>query len=303
MKLTTEQIRHFDQQGYLVLKNVLAPELIAILQQATEQLQTEAFAALKQNRAPKDFAFSFNFFIHYLNRVTQFHRYADISTLAVLGSPALISIAKSLCTEHCLPTADMLIVKNQHDDLTLPWHQDLIFDADKYRVIAVGIYLDEAKLGDGTLKLVKGSQSGKQDIDRLMQASDLEIIEVAAAAGDIVIHNPMLVHWSEKLKNQPKRRTLYYEFRPLEQVQKDACWPPQAIAQRQQLWQQAMVQFQNQDAEKQSLSKQTASNLSKATTTTTLEKCYQIPLPQSQANFAKAVSDQLVKKASEEDRS
>lgn len=297
MKLSEQQLKQFDEQGYAHFPNAITGPLFDQLKADVNATQQWGFARLKQNQAPADFAFTYRYLLPYLNRITQFHLYAGSASLAVLGSPQVLALAQSLCGEKFLPTVDMLILKNQHDELDLPWHQDLIFDSSKYRVIALGIYLEDALAGDGALKLVKGSHGGLQDIDAIMQDSSLEIIEIPAKAGDILIHNPMLVHWSDMLQNQPQRRTLYYEFRPIEQVQDQEQWPVKIIHQRLGILHRALDEFKRQHPEKPQFPVPSWLEMAASEDSGSLQDLYAQKIPFRNANFIKSLSDHLVKKS------
>ena len=133
-----------------------------------------------------------------------------------------------------------MIVKNLGDELDIPWHQDIIFNPSKDSIIAVGIYLEPASKDDGAFTFITNSQHQQHNIDNLIINSQQQIVE--AQAGDIIIHNPMLVHKSAQLIKQSIRRTLYYEFRNLTHV--THSWSKQNIQQRQKLEQQAITHYQ-----------------------------------------------------------
>jgi hypothetical protein len=156
--LTPAQIQQFDTLGYVLLPNPLPKVLFDTLVCDADRVFEAGFKALKTNTAPVDYAFTLRYFKQFLNRISNFHLHGGLDSLAVLGCPQILSIAQSLCGTEFLPSVDMMIIKNKNDELDLPWHQDLIYASNKYRIIAIGIYLEEAVAGDGALKLVKNSQ-------------------------------------------------------------------------------------------------------------------------------------------------
>lgn len=280
--LSAEQVAQFSQLGYLVLPDQLPDELFSPIKTTADKVIEHAF---KLNTASPDFAFTHRYLQPFLNRISNFHLYGGFDSLAILGCPQIVSIAQSLCGENCLPTVDMMILKNKGDDLDLPWHQDLIYQTGKYQVIAVGIYLEDAMAGDGALKLVKNTQHQKQDIDAVKANPPDEIIEVPAKAGDIVVHDPMLVHWSDGLLSQKQRRTLYYEFRPVAQVVDEAHWPEAIINNRLDLLATAIEVYN------QAYPNQNQSYKKIGTPVTDLTAVYQPPVPFEAANFAKKHRD------------
>jgi ectoine hydroxylase-related dioxygenase (phytanoyl-CoA dioxygenase family) len=293
--LSQKQIQRFDQQGYLHLSNCFDCSIMQHLRDDADRVASNSFVALKNNTISKDHAFTLRYFKTYLNRITSFHLYADAHSLSFMGCPQVLAMAQSLCGRDVIPTVDMLILKNQGDELDLPWHQDLIYNVNKFRVIAVGIYLDDAVIGQGALKFISNSQHQKHDIQALVDDKTNEIIEIPAKAGDIVIHNPMLVHCSDKLIGQVQRRTLYYEFRPIQQVIEDGHWQPKVIKARQDLLNHAINAYHQNYCDPlvcNSFCKDSSSALNQRHN---LSKIYRHIVPTGNANFSQLINEQLIK--------
>jgi hypothetical protein len=282
--LSQSQIAQFDQQGFLLLPNHLPKIMFESLIKDADRLCEAGFEALKSNKASKDYVFTLNYFISFLNRISNYHLHGGFDSLAILGCPQILSIAQSLCGTNFLPSVDMMIIKNKNDDLDLPWHQDLIYASKKYRIIAIGIYLEEAVTGDGALKLVKNSQHQRHDIGTMQNSDDQQIIELAVKPGDVLVHNPMLVHWSDSLVNQKQRRTLYYECRPIAQVVDEENWPSEIIQNRLDLMATAQTVYQRLYPDQPQFKGQLSKPWSDSKVVSELKSIYQQPIPFSTVN-------------------
>ncbi|NQZ07892.1 MAG: phytanoyl-CoA dioxygenase family protein [Algicola sp.] len=283
--LSQSQIAQFDQQGFLLLPNHLPKVMFETLINDADRLCDAGYKALKTNTASKDYVFTLNYFVSFLNRISNYHLHGGLDSLAILGCPQILSIAQSLCGADFLPSVDMMIVKNKNDDLDLPWHQDLIYASNKYRIIAIGIYLEEAVAGDGALKLVKNSQHQRHDINAMQSTDGQEIIELPVKPGDVLVHNPMLVHWSDRLVNQKQRRTLYYECRPIAQVVDEENWPSEIIQNRLDLMATAQSVYQRLYADQPQFKIQLSEPWSDGKMMSDLKSIYQQPIPFSTVNY------------------
>ena len=241
--LTPSQIEQFDQQGYIKLDQQIPFPLLSKLQHEADVTEQQAAHWLSNNARKEDFALSTSLFNIQLNRLLHFHRYVNQSTLGVLGSPYILAPAQSLCGLECVPSIDMMVYKHPSCESHIPWHQDLIYPHQQYRVATIGIYLEDANLGDGALKIIPGSQFAQHDMCHFMTHKPQKFIEIAAKAGDVIIHNPMVVHASDKCRHH-KRRTLYYEMRPLKALLFDNAWTRKLIHQRLNLMYTATHQFE-----------------------------------------------------------
>ena len=280
--LTEQQKQQFIHDGYLHFPQAIPPQLLEqLIAQADETCQS-GYEALKAQDVHPDFRFHRRVFRQFLYRLKNFHLHSNPQALCALGLPLIDEIARCLCGEGYVNSLDMLLVKNEKDGLALPWHQDLIYSGDDLRVVTVGLYLEDSNAGEGALTVVPGSHDKRQDIDAMLEDESVKPVEIVAKAGDIVVHNPMLVHWSERLANQELRRTLYYEFRPLPLV-KAQGWSDAVIEKRRALMALATDLYQHQ-----------------AMDVDGLNDCYELPLPEDMAHFSKAFLAKLEAKQSQQ---
>jgi hypothetical protein len=75
--------------------------------------------------------------------------------------------------------------------------------------------------------VVPGSQRGPADICALTEHDHWNLpgaIEVELRPGDVLVHDTMIVHGSPATQGNALRRTIYYEFRPAEQILSEGPW-------------------------------------------------------------------------------
>jgi Phytanoyl-CoA dioxygenase (PhyH) len=244
--LSDQQIRFFDDNGYLVLKNWIPAPLL-------QRLQTtgNAWIADGLNASPDDPHSSDYLFAQYptgrtMYRVDYLHNKGQAASLELLGSPIMLDIAESLCGANFVPTYESMVFKQEGRGRAIEWHQDAVHPRD-YRIFNVGVYLDESQIGNGALRVVPKSQMQKQDVCAIGDEHGWTppgVIQVELEAGDILIHDVMVVHGSEEVEGNTLRRTIYFEFRAAEQILNEGPWDHEWVDKRLRLVPLALKQYQ-----------------------------------------------------------
>jgi ectoine hydroxylase-related dioxygenase (phytanoyl-CoA dioxygenase family) len=254
--LTEDQIRFFDENGYLVLKQWITGELLERLrdsgtrwiergetlrarQLAGEPLEPHETALLG------DLAFAKRPGAEVFFRVNYLHGKGEDSSLELLGSPQVLAVAESLCGEDFVPTYESMVFKQAGDGEKIPWHQDAVHTR-AHRVFNFDLYLDESKIGGGALRVVPKSQRVIQDACGVSErfAWDIPgVIQVELESGDVLLHDVMVLHGSERTLGAALRRTIYYEFRSTEMILAEGPWDTTWIRQRLQLLPVALERF------------------------------------------------------------
>ncbi len=243
--LSEEQIRFFDENGYLVLKNWITGELLERLQAAGEAWITRGEALRAKQLAGvaldsdeqellSDLAFAKRPNSEVFFRVNYLHNKGEDASLELLGSPQVLAVAESLCGQNFVPTYESMVFKKAGDGEIIPWHQDAVHSR-KYRVFNFDLYLDASKIGAGALRVVPKSQLEIQDACGVANAHAWQIpgvIQVELEPGDVLLHDVMVLHGSERSLGAPLRRTVYYEFRAAEMILQDGPWDAKWIEKR-----------------------------------------------------------------------
>lgn len=224
--LTDAQIRFFDENGYLVLRNWIPAAMLDRLQAAGR-----AWIAEGERRPPEQAGDDYNFAPRpggpALFRVNYLHNKGQAASLELLGSPQVLAVAESLCGPSFVPTYESMVFKREGDGEKIPWHQDAVAPGGRYRIFNFDLYLDPSLPGAGALRVIPGTHRRRQDICALTEAHGWDhpdAVEVEMHPGDVLLHHVMVVHGSPQVTGRELRRTIYYEFRPAEEIIADGPW-------------------------------------------------------------------------------
>lgn len=217
--LTEKQLNDFRTNGFLKIEQAVPPELLQALQAFT--------AVLLQYEPPQEqFLFIEQDGKNYLAGVDQLCMHGNGAALELLGSGVLLDRAASVCGYDLFPVQEFAVIKNRGDENRVLWHQD-VPSRFSGNTCMIGIYLDEARAGEGALRVIPGSHRSHSHICELQQQP---ATDVPMQPGDMLIHDLMLAHCSDTLKNQERRRVLYFEFLPAAETIRENLFTAENVA-------------------------------------------------------------------------
>jgi len=135
--------------------------------------------------------------------------------LRMIGDRAVLGIVRSLVGEDAVPSVVWSLEKHAGDGNAMRWHQDAVYDR-IYRVVTVGYHID-ATAPSERLHVLPGSQCAAQDMDRVedtIRQGTAAVATIESEAGDVLVHDAMLVHGSAPRAEPGSRLTIYVEYRP-----------------------------------------------------------------------------------------
>jgi ectoine hydroxylase-related dioxygenase (phytanoyl-CoA dioxygenase family) len=232
--LTDEEVRSFDENGYLVLRNRIPSDLLARLQAAATTWVSEGREVPVDDPAAVDYHYANREIGRVMFRVDYVHNKGQAASLELLGSPEVLGIAESLAGPNFVPTYESLVFKNEGDGAAIEWHQDAVHPRN-FRVFNVDVYLDASRIGEGALRVAPGSHHQPVDICDLKDKYGWDapgVVQVEMQPGDVLVHDVMVVHGSEAVTGNKLRRTIYYEFRAAEQIMSEGPWDAAWVDQR-----------------------------------------------------------------------
>ena len=237
--LTEEQVRSFDENGYLVLRNWIPKELLKRLQDAADRWidkGLETYRDLGVEAADKlDYRFANRpGGKHAFWRIDFLHDKGEDASLELLGSPFVLGVAESLNGPNFFPTYESMVFKFPGDGEAVRWHQDAV-QKRNYRVWNYDLYLDKSKADNGALRVLPKSHLKKQDACEFEAEHGWvhpDIITVEMEPGDVLLHDVMVYHGSPRTSGGDLRRTIYYEFRSVEWNRDSGIWANEWIDRR-----------------------------------------------------------------------
>lgn len=224
--LTPDQIRFFDDNGYLILRNRIPAPLLERLRVATAAMMAAGRDLDPDDPRAADYRFADRPDGRTMFRIDYLHGKGEPASLELLGSPAMLGIAESLAGPNFVPTYESLVFKDEGDGAAIEWHQDAVHPR-THRIFNVDVYLDPSGAGEGVLRVIPGSQRGPADICRVRDTYGWEppgVVTVELEPGDVLVHDAIIVHGSEAVTGNRLRRTIYYEFRAAEQILAQGPW-------------------------------------------------------------------------------
>ncbi len=232
--LTPGQIRFFDDNGYLVLRQWVPGGVLARMQAAGHAWIEQG---MRLEHDESDFSFQVVNGQRTMFRVSYVHDKKQPASLELLGCPQVLAVAESLCGPNFVPTYESMVFKQQGNGAPIEWHQDACHPR-RYRIFNYDLYLDESKVGAGALKVIPKSNREEQDVCRLASDhgwSPPGAVDVPMAPGDVLLHDVMIVHGSQPTQGNALRRTIYYEFRAAEEILDEGPWDREWISRRMRL--------------------------------------------------------------------
>jgi ectoine hydroxylase-related dioxygenase (phytanoyl-CoA dioxygenase family) len=229
--LKPDQVRFFDENGYLILRNLIPSELLERLQEAGQGWIRQGWQQKDKNQA-EDYVFKGDGKVMY--RVDYLHDKGYSASLELLGCPQVLATAESLCGVNFVPTYEAMVFKQEGDGAAIRWHQDAIHSR-RWRIFNLDVYLDASHKGAGALFVIPGTQTKRQpfcDIEHDYGWKVPQSIEVEMAPGDVLLHDVMVAHGSPETHGKALRRTIYYEFRAAEEILAEGPWDRQWIERR-----------------------------------------------------------------------
>lgn len=214
----------FKNQGYVLTDIKLSEPQLSRFRQIATEIEEEALRAHALGSAKHGACVIDDPVGSRLMRYDDLHLNYTDDLNKLLAKQGLLRALKELCGPQVVVLQADLLYKHQHPHPVIKWHQGAPSNHDSH-YLNIGIYLDNADLGDGCLRYVPGTQKQLVDIDHVERVygwNPPEVVQVPAKAGEVLIQEMMVLHGSEPKRSDGARRTIYVEARSYEAVKADA---------------------------------------------------------------------------------
>jgi ectoine hydroxylase-related dioxygenase (phytanoyl-CoA dioxygenase family) len=220
-QITPSQIRFFEQNGYLVIRDLIDAESIADYQKIYDDFISGKIDVGANRRDLKGEDKESK-----AESITQIMVPSrHLPTLKTTSYYRKISqISRKLLGEDLEIDFDMFINKPPFSNAITPWHQDCAYwikMPDK-RAISAWMPLDKAYLDNGCMWYVPGShkmairkhESTTKNGALVCEGSEDEAVYVELEAGSVVLHHGATVHYSRGNITDSQRRAMIVNLRP-----------------------------------------------------------------------------------------
>ena len=215
-----DQVKSFNEKGYLVIENLLPENILKELQKVTDDF-VEKSKFIKENDSIFDLSDDHTPENPVVRRLKDPHLnhsvYSDIIKNNLITDVVSKLIGNNIRLEHT-----KLNFKSAKGGEAIEWHQDWAFyPHTNDDIVEVGIFLDDCGNENGPLLCVPGSHKGPIDdhhqngyfigaVDPSKSHYNLETAEpIVAKAGSISVHHVRCLHGSRKNNSEKSRRVLF----------------------------------------------------------------------------------------------
>lgn len=239
MRLRDEQMRRYDEDGYLVLHGIITPAELELLRQEASVLQTPRRGHPDANVYEKD------------NATLRAAWAVEIDSEAcrrAMRLPRILGPVLQLTGRDTYLYQSRLNYKIAGSGDVFQWHQDYaswvedgVPDGGHRRMMSVLVMLDDTGPSSGPLRFIPGSHregllrseydtattsyalhcTPDSDVERLLAGSTA--FECTGAAGTVVIFGGNLVHGSQRNATARDRRNLYFAYNTCDNLPDPAC--------------------------------------------------------------------------------
>ena len=215
-----DQVKSFNERGYLVIENLLPENILENLQIVTDDF-VEKSRTIKESDDIYDLSDDHTSENPAVRRLKNPHinhpAYNNIIKSSIITDIVSNFIGNNIRLEHT-----KLNFKSARGGEAIEWHQDWAFyPHTKDDIVEVGIFLDDCGNENGPLLCVPGSHKGPIDdhhhngyfigaVDPSNSHYNLDSAEpIIAKAGSISIHHVRCLHGSRKNNSEKFRRVLF----------------------------------------------------------------------------------------------
>jgi len=222
--ITDRDIARYHETGYLVVPDVIAPDMLARLRGALDALVADA-ASVTEHTDVYDLEPGHTPENPKVRRIKLPHSHTPVFW-ELAQYPRMVGILEKLLGPSGVRLQSSKInLKSPHYGSPVEWHQDWAFyPHTNDDMLAVGVMLDDAFMENGPLMVVPGSHKGPTwdhhsggyfcgAMDPTRREVDFEsAVPLTGKAGSVSFHHVRLVHGSAQNVSDKPRRLLLYEF-------------------------------------------------------------------------------------------
>ena len=220
-KLSSEELKLFDENGYLIVNNILSEDGLG-------QMRSECMQAWNGEKE----SFDANKTWLQNSLLVNIHHKAPVVKDYYFEGP-LVDMAMQLIGPNIKGATSQLTFKMRGNTKPFGWHQDNGYgELEPYNALTTLTALDDTDKGNGCLWLIPGShKQGQIHVEQteeekqkkseiIVAADDSKAVPMEMKAGDVLIFNCWMLHKSDgNYSNDRDRRILFLRYADADAVE------------------------------------------------------------------------------------
>jgi phytanoyl-CoA hydroxylase len=239
-KITEEEIAFFDENGYVICRNVLHTDELenfrAESARLIDEIQSGGPADKRCVRGPEGIPY-------YL---TYLHANPNTFSLRLLAHPFIGDLLARMVGPDFIPCYESLVFKLPGHGSSVPWHRDGNAITRDERIFNIDIYPDRSTVANSCVWVVPGSHRWENDRADAMVARGRKEFDLPNAVpaemepGDVLLHHVKVLHGSTVNTSNELRRVVYFDNRAVRWNEQYHWFPPEVMEKRCRLYQYAL---------------------------------------------------------------
>jgi ectoine hydroxylase-related dioxygenase (phytanoyl-CoA dioxygenase family) len=212
-KITEEEIAFFDENGYVICRNVLYADELSHFQQESARLIDEVLsggpADKMCSRGPEGIPY-------YL---THLHANPNSFSLRLLAHPFIGDLLTRMVGPDFISCYESLVFKLPGHGSSVPWHRDDNTQTGNERIFNIDIYPDHSTVANSCVWVVPGSHLWEKERADALAKRGREEFDLPGAVpaemepGDVLLHHVKVLHGSTVNTSPELRRVVYFDNR------------------------------------------------------------------------------------------
>jgi len=241
-KITDEEIRFFDENGYVICRNVLHAEELSHFRAESarliDEIQSGGPADKMCGRGPEGIPY----YLHYL------HANPNTFSLRLLAHPFIGDLLTRMVGPDFIPCYESLVFKLPGHGSSVPWHRDDKALTGTERIFNIDIYPDRSTIANSCVWVVPGSHLWEREcademVKRGRASFDLpDAVPAEMEPGDVLLHHVKVLHGSTVNTSGDLRRVVYFDNRAASWNDRYGWFARDVIEKRCRLYQYALHQ-------------------------------------------------------------
>ncbi len=243
-KITDEEIAFFDENGFVICRDVLHQGELENVRAETQRLIDRVLEGGTREdemcgRGPEGVPY-------YL---TYLHSQPNDFSLRLLAHPFVGDLLHRMVGPDFVPCYEALVFKTPGNGSSVPWHRDGNPVEGNERVFNIDIYPDASTIENSCVWCVPGShrwdvpqatewvRKGQEDFEA---PQAIGAVPAELEAGDVLLHHVKVLHGSDSNRSDQLRRVIYFDNRAWSWNEKYRWFGDEVMEKRARLYQHAL---------------------------------------------------------------